>query len=264
MKDHGEWIQIVLFLIFAGLAVARVVIAKFWNKMQDNEPSPQKPKSPAIQMLERMRAENEQAAAVMEEAPTPGARAGHLTEVVYDDGSDDEDAFFGDDGLAGQRAMRTDAAGRRRPPRAPGADRPAGARSLLRNQHIPGGEDVGASRPRRPAPARGPGQLRSVEFGEIDLSASHPRSPREQVLHPGTETAGRAVASPRAADEHIEVYGEMNLADAAADLGMSQLPQAPESVSRVPLQTLLSREGMTLRQALIGQIIFGPPKSRGG
>jgi hypothetical protein len=270
MKDRGDWIQIIVFLIFVGLGVARVVIAKFWNKMQDDEPPPRRPKSPAIEMLERMRAESEQATAVLKEdapAPAPGARAtGHGSDIVHYDGSDDEDAFFGDDGLSGQRAMPEDAAGWRLSPRAPRATRPVDPRSTLADQYALDWENVGTSESRSPPPVPGLGSRsrRLVESGDIDLSASHPRSPREQVLHPRTETTRRAIASPRAAGEHIAISRELDLADTAADLGMRQLAPAQTAPTDVPLRGLLKREGMTLRQALIGQIIFGPPKSRGG
>jgi len=260
MGDRGEWIQILMLLIFGGLYVARWVISRAWGARQENDPAgrrPEKPgrKSPAIEMLERLRAESEQAPAVTKDAPVTGARAVGAAAAVYDDGSDDEDAFFGDDDTAGQHALPDDVVGKRGSRASPRAASPA-----MEPPQLPGRPSLPAAEPTR---GRAAGRSQVPASTEINLSAAHPRSPRDRVVHPRTETARPAVAAPRSADEHVEIYSEMELSDAAADLGMGQLPVATTArPAPTRLRGLLRAQGMTLRQALIGQIILGPPRSR--
>ena len=177
--------------------------------------------------------------------------------VVYDDGSDDEDPFFGDDDLAGQRAIREDSARRR----AQRQSSPAPSHDRGRQGAQRGAAERGTRRPARMPPQE---DSTPVPQQRRVLRATQTRQPREQVLHPRTEHLQQSVEDPRTKDEHVEVYTDLDLDDTASDLGVSQLPPAEKPRQRASAIGLFDATGMDLRRAMIGQILLGPPKSLEG
>ncbi len=310
MPEKGEWIQLIIFLVFVALATAKQVISAWMEKRRGESGGTPKPPSSGVQQLEQLRRENERpATASRPTPPVPGGAASSRDEEVYDDGSDTEDSFLGDDDLGGERGLKDDSVGRRPPmdDRAPAKTSPSRT-SPLENQYALEWEDVvddtrRAGPPPPPAPsqrrrssrrpnvplaqapdsARDRALSRSV-LGDDPLAPSapeavdesnalsqvvHPRTEHVRTEHVRTERVKSSVATPRAAGERPDIYGEMNLSDAAADLGMDQLPRASGPRAGAVggpdlIPSPLLRHGMDLRQALIGQIILGAPRAHQG
>jgi hypothetical protein len=287
MRDRGEWIQIIILLIFVGLGLVKFLLQTLFSRAGRAAPPPQRPRSPAIDMLERLRADSERAATprggTLAEAATAAAPP---AESAYLAGSKGEDAFFGDDEIDRETAVREDAVGRA--PHVAAAEDSALDWELVRDEpltpeagaHAPAvqvppragaGARPAASRPgagsgRGPAARdRGEAERLAATRRTVELRIGAPVPLKEPVLHPRSEQPRREIAVPAAFEQQPAVSEELSLETTARDMAMAQIPGAAdqEPAQRPPARAAESKR-VDLRTAILGQVILGPPRSYRG
>jgi len=283
MPDKGEWIQLLIFVIFIGLGVGRWLFGAFWNRAHGKQPAARPPaKSPAIRMLEQLRAEGERAAGVQRTRDDTGRTddrgIDRGLEKDHDDGSDDEDAFFGGDEPAfDDESDRSDSGATPRAGRDAARtgsfdlewedvdDAPAGPPRARRARPSGTSRQEGtrpASSPRTPPPpaVRTP---RPSPAPTRRLDAEGSLVPADRVIHPRSETP--RTTHVRADDEHVTVSDELELSHTTTDLGMSVISSAAaEREWSGARHAALASRGLDLRRLMIAHVVLGAPKALRG
>lgn len=232
MDEKGiPWQNIIILLIIFGGSILRFI---FQNRGTKEKPQGQaghspRARSPALEILEKLRQENESVAARQAQAPAAG--------IPAERPGDFEDAYYGDDGLEGVSPLvstEVTAATEKRPP-------------ASETQW----KDVSVD-PVNPPPAREKRRSGDRIPGTI-------RAPREEVLQPHSTDLQAGVSAPRTQGLHV------SLQTLGLEKGLAVHTSTGLSVRRgaghLRLPAALGGGRLSLRQAIIGQIILGPPKT---
>ena len=224
MPGQFDWIQLVILLIIFGGGIIRFISKNLFaaGKPQDPAGEAGRPKSPALQFLEKIRERNESIAARQARAPLSPPR-------------DPEDAYYGDDDLEEAPALLSSEVS--------ATPRAKDTAEELEWEKI----EVAAERrqqKKRRSGDRIPGTI---------------RDPREEVIQPHSTNLQTGVSAPRSSREHVRKQ----------DLGIekelrvhtSTQPIAHRRAGYLRLPATLGVGKMSLRQAIIGQVILGPPRA---
>ncbi len=221
MPGKIDWIQLLILLVVFGGGIIRFIAKNLTSgrKVPDRGERIPRPKSPALEILDKLR-QNEETIATRQArapgAPKSGAR-------------DPEDAYFGDDGLEGVPALQASEV----PAIQPGS--PA--------------EDVApAAKGAQPAKKRRSG----------DRIPGTIRDPREEVLHPHSMDIQTSIALPSSSETQVRQQ-DMEIGEELA-VHTSTQSRTHRTGGR-SLPAALGIGNITLRQAVIGQVILGPPKA---
>ena len=222
MPGKIDWIQLLILLIVFGGGIIRFIVQSLTSgkEVPDQGKPIARPKSPAVEILEKLR-ENEEAIATRQaQAPSSAPKGG---------ASNPEDAYFGDDGLEGVPALQASEV----PAIRPGS--PA--------------EDVApAAKGAQPAKKRRSG----------DRIPGTIRDPREEVLHPHSMDIQTSIALPSSSETQVRQQ-DLEIGEELAVHTSTQSRR--QRTGRRSLPAALGVSNITLRQAVIGQVILGPPKA---
>lgn len=225
MPGNGDWLQIIILLIIFGGGIIRFIAKNLFaaGKPQGQAGEANRPKSPALQFLEKIREQNESIAARQARAPTPPPR-------------DPEDAYYGDDDLAEAPALLSSEVSA-----VPPGTKDAGGE--LEWKDVDGAAET-PQRKRRRSGDRIPGTI---------------RNPREEILTPHSTDLQAGVSAPRSSREHVR---EQKLGiEEELTVHTSTEPLRTRRTGHLRLPAALGISKMSLRQAIIGQVILGPPKA---
>ena len=224
MPENFDWLQIIILLIIFGGGIIRFIAKNLFaaGKPQGQAGEANRPKSPALQFLEKIREQNESIAAREARAPTPPPR-------------DPEDAYYGDDDLEGAPALLSSEVSA-----VPGTKDAGGE---LEWKDVDGAAET-PQRKRRRSGDRIPGTI---------------RNPREEILNPHSTDLQAEVSVPRSSREHVR---EQKVGiEEELTVHTSTEPLRTRRTGHLRLPAALGISKMSLRQAIIGQVILGPPKA---
>ena len=224
MPGKIDWIQLLILLIVFGGGIIRFIVQSLTSgkEVPDQGKPIARPKSPAVEILEKLR-ENEEAIATRQaQAPSSAPKGG---------ASNPEDAYFGDDGLEGVPALQDSEVTANQPVR-PAED---GARA------------AGATKPvkKRRSGDRIPGTI---------------RAPRKEVLQPHSTDLLTGVALPSSSETRVRQQ-DLDIGEELAVHTSTQSRAHRTGIRSLSLPKALGVGDITLRQAVIAQIILGPPKA---
>jgi hypothetical protein len=224
MPGNGDWLQLIILLIIFGGGIIRFIAKNLFaaGKPQGQAGEANRPKNPALQFLEKIREQNEAIAARQTRVPTPPPR-------------DPEDAYYGDDDLAGAPALLSSEVSA-----APGA-KDAGDELKWEAAEVAA---EASQRKKRRSGDRIPGTI---------------RNPREEILHPHSIDLQAGVSVPRTSREHVREQ-EIGIEEELT-VHTSTQSNAHRRAGYLHLPAALGVGKMSLRQAIIGQVILGPPKA---
>ena len=222
MPGKIDWIQILILLVVFGGGIIRFIVQNLTSgKKVPGQGEPlARPKSPAVEILEKLRQNEEAIATRQARAPGNAPKSG---------ASNLEDAYFGDDGLEGVSALQDS--------------------EVTANQPVRPAENVarsaGATKPakKRRSGDRIPGTI---------------RNPREEVLHPHSMDIQTGVALPSSSETQVRQQ-DLEIGEELAVHTSTQSRR--QRTGRRSLPAALGVSNITLRQAVIGQVILGPPKA---
>ncbi len=224
MPENFNWLQLIILLIIFGGGIIRFIAKNLFaaGKPQGQAGEANRPKSPALQFLEKIREQNESIAARQARVPTPPPR-------------DPEDAYYGDDDLEGAPALLSSEIGA-----APGTK---DAGDELEWETVEA-EAEASQRKKRRSGDRIPGTI---------------RNPREEILNPHSTDLQAGVSVPRTSMEHVREQ-EIGIEEELT-VHTSIQSNARRKAGYLRLPAALGVGKMSLRQAIIGQVILGPPKA---
>lgn len=222
MPERGDWVQLIILLLIFGGGIIRFIFQNLFpgNKPENRAGQPPRPKSPAIDILQKLRENNEAVAARQATPPNPPPPAPR----------DPDDAYFGDDGLEGAPALE----------------------SSEIDISLPEEETEIAPRIERPIEPEKKRRSGDRIPGTI-------RDPREEILHPHSLDLQEGVSLPRSSEAHVRRQ-EIGIGEDLA-VHTSTQSKVRGRRGRLRLPAALGLEDMSLRQAIIGQIILNPPKA---
>ncbi len=222
MPGKIDWIQLLILLIIFGGGIIRFIVQNLTSgkKVPDQGELVARPKSPAVEILEKLR-QNEEAIATRQ-APPPGS-------APKSGASNPEDAYFGDDGLEGVPALQDSEV----PATQPGNPAEAVAQS---------------ARATKPAKKRRSG----------DRIPGTIRDPREEVLHPHSMDIQTGIALPSSSETRVRQQ-DLEIGEELAVHTSTQSRR--HRAGRRSLPAALGIGNITLRQAVICQVMLGPPKA---
>ena len=229
MEERFPWQNIIILLLIFGGSILKFIFQK--RGQEENQPGqtgrPPGAKSPALEILEKIRVQNESVAARQAQAPAGAAER----EI------DLEDAYYGDDDLEGVSGLQSTeiAAFSERPH--PAAEEPWEEEVLAPTDQQP------AQRKRRSGD-RIPGTI---------------RTPRKEILQPHSTDLQTGVSAPRTSNEQVHRQ-DLEIEDNLA-IHTSTRSSARRGTRSLHLPESLGGGRMSLRQAIIGQVILGPPKA---
>lgn len=207
-KFGDNWINILILLVIFGGGIVRFIFQNLLSGKNARDPAGQPPqaKSPALEILEKLRQQNQSVAARQAQTPAAG--------IPAEQARDPEDAYYGDDDLAGAEAIYSTEVTARVEEKSPAAE------------------------PRR-------------------KTAATIRGPRREVLQPHSMEAG--VSAPGTSDMPVRKQ-ELGIEESPAVL-TSTRSSVGRGARHLRLPAALGGGMMSLRQAIIGQVILGPPKA---
>ena len=223
MPGKIDWIQLLILLVVFGGGIIRFIMRNLTSgrKVPDRGERVPRPKSPALEILDKLRQNEETIATRQAQAPSAsksGAR-------------DPEDAYFGDDGLEGVPALQA--------------------------------SEVPATQPIRPPKdaARAAGGTQSAKKRRSgDRITDTIRDPRKEILHPHNMDVQTSVALPRSFETRIRQQ-DLEIGEGLAVHTSTQSRTRRTSNRRLRLPAALGVGNITLRQAVICQVILGPPRA---
>jgi hypothetical protein len=229
MDERLPWQQIIILLLIFGGSILKFIFQK--RGEEENQPGPAgRPpgaKSPALEILEKIREQNESVVARKAQASAPSSE--------WD--IDHEDAYYGDDELEGASGLQsTEVPASRKEVHAPG----------------PGHREEGVL-----APAGQQSAQRKRRSG--DRIPGTIRTPREAILQPHSTDLQTGVAAPRTFAEEVRKQ-DLSIGDNLA-IHTSTGSRGHKGTGSLRLPNSLGGGQMSLRHAIIGQVILGPPKA---
>ena len=224
MPGKIDWIQILILLIVFGGGIIRFIVQSLSSgkKVPGQGELVARPKSPALEILEKLR-ENDEAIATRQARPPASAQKSETRNP--------EDAYFGDDGLEGVSALQAGEV----PAIRPGSPAENIARAEKGTQPVK----------KRRSGDRIPGTI---------------RAPRKEVLQPHSTDIQTGVALPISSETQVRQQ-DLEIGEELAIHTSTQSRAHRTATRSLPLPEALGLGHMTLRQAIIGQIILGPPKA---
>ena len=222
MPGKIDWVQLLILLVIFGGGIIRFIVQNLTSgkKVPDQGERVARPKSPAVEILEKLR-QNEEAIATRQ-APPPGS-------APKSGASNPEDAYYGDDGLEGLPALQD-------------------SEVLATQPGNPAEAVARAARATKPAKKRRSG----------DRIPGTIRDPREEVLHPHSMDIQTGVALPSSSETQVRQQ-DLEIGEELAVHTSTQSRR--QRTGRRSLSAALGVGNITLRQAVIGQVILGPPKA---
>ena len=222
MPGKIDWIQLLILLVIFGGGIIRFIVQNLTSgkKVPDQGERVARPKSPAVEILEKLR-QNEEAIATRQ-APPPGS-------APKSGASNPEDAYYGDDGLEGLPALQD-------------------SEVLATQPGNPAEAVARAARATKPAKKRRSG----------DRIPGTIRDPREEVLHPHSMDIQTGVALPSSSETRVRQQ-DLEIGEELAVHTSTQ--SLRHRAGRRSLPAALGVGNITLRQAVICQVILGPPKA---
>ena len=223
MPGKIDWIQLLILLVVFGGGIIRFIARNLTSdrKVPDQGERIPRPKSPALEILDKLRQNEETIATRQARAPSAsksGAR-------------DPEDAYFGDDGLEGVPALQS--------------------------------SEVPATQPASPPKdaARVAGGTRSAKKRRSgDRIPGTIRDPREEILHPHSMDIQTSISLPRSFETRVRQQ-DLEIGDELAVHTSTQSRTRRTSGRSLRLPAALGVGNITLRQAVICQVILGPPRA---
>ncbi|MEE3181575.1 MAG: hypothetical protein VX288_06670 [Planctomycetota bacterium] len=226
MDERFPWQQIIILLLIFGGSILKFIFQG--RGQEENQPGqagrPPGAKSPALEILEKIREQNESVAARQVQAP-----ASTLEREV----EQEEDAYYGDDDLEGVSGLQSTEV-----PTISEKPQPAAAGVV-----IAPGDQQQAPKKRRSGD-RIPGTI---------------RTPRAEVLQPHSTDLQTGVSAPRTSDEKVHSQ-DLEIEDDLA-IHTSTSSGVRRGTRSLHLPESLGGGQLSLRQAIIGQVILGPPKA---
>ncbi len=234
MDERFPWQNIIILLLIFGGSILKFI---FQNRGQEGDQPgqagrPPRAKTPALEILEKIREQNE----------TVVARPGHApaTGTPPERQADPEDAYYGDDDLEGVSALQSTEV--------------TAVTAITEKPHppaeVPRKEDVLKPTDQQPA-------QRKRRSG--DRIPGTIRTPREEILQPHSTDLQLGVLTPRTSGEEVHKQ-DLGIEDNLA-IHTSTRSKAHQRSEVLRLPDSLGGGRMNLRQAIIGQVILGPPKA---
>ena len=222
MPGKIDWIQLLILLIIFGGGIIRFIVQNLTSgkKVPDQGELVARPKSPAVEILEKLRQNEEAIATRQARAPGNAPKSG---------ASNPEDAYFGDDGLEGVSALQD-------------------SEVLATQPGNPAEAVARAARATKPAKKRRSG----------DRIPGTIRDPREEVLHPHSMDIQTGIALPSSSETRVRQQ-DLEIGEELAVHTSTQSRR--HRAGRRSLPAALGVGNITLRQAVICQVILGPPKA---
>ena len=222
MPGKIDWIQLLILLIVFGGGIIRFIVQNLTSgkKVPDQGEPLARPKSPAVEILEKLRQNEEAIATRQARAPGNAPKSG---------ASNPEDAYFGDDGHEGVSALQD-------------------SEVLATQPGNPAEAVARAARATKPAKKRRSG----------DRIPGTIRDPREEVLHPHSMDIQTGIALPSSSETRVRQQ-DLEIGEELAVHTSTQSRR--HRAGRRSLPAALGVSNITLRQAVIGQVILGPPKA---
>ena len=229
MEERFPWQQIIiLLLIFGGSILKFIFQGRGQKENQPGQPGrPPGAKSPALEILEKIREQNESVAARQAQAP-----AGVLEREI-----DPEDAYYGDDDLEGASGLQSTEVGASRVKPQPAAEDPW-------EEVVLEPTDQQQTQKKRRSGDRIPGTI---------------RTPRTEVLQPHSTDLQAGVSAPKTSDQQVRRQ-DLEIEDDLA-IHTSTRSSVRRGARSLRLPESLGGGQLSLRQAIIGQVILGPPKA---
>ncbi len=225
MEERFPWQNIIILLLIFGGSILKFI---FQGRGQEgNQPGqtgrPAGAKSPALEILEKIRVQNESVAARQAQAPVGAAER----EI------DPEDAYYGDDDLEGISGLQS-----------------TEVHASSERSHPAAEEVVLAPTDQQPA-------QRKRRSG--DRIPETIRTPRSEILQPHSTDLQTGVSAPRTSDEQVRRQ-DLGIEDNLA-IHTSTRSSVHRGARSLHLPESVGGGRMSLRQAIIGQVILGPPKA---
>ncbi len=229
MDEKLPWQQIIILLLIFGGSILKFIFQNRGQEENQQGPAGRPPgvKSPALEILEKIREQNESVV----------AREAKASARPSERDLDHEDAYYGDDELEGVSGLQSTAvpASREAPPApAPGH----------REENVLAPRSQQSTQKKRRSGDRIPGTI---------------RTPREAILQPHSTDLQTGVATPRTSDEEVRKQ-DLGIGDNLA-IHTSTRSKVRQGAGTLRLPESLGGGQMSLRDAIIGQLILGPPKA---
>ena len=222
MPGKFDWIQLVILLLVFGGGIIRFIVQNVFSGKDTPQKGDGVPR-PRSPAVDFLDKlrENEEAIATRQAAPPSAPRP---------PARDPEDAYFGDDGLEGVSALQE---------------------TEVEASHM---EREGAPVP--PATVKKPPPKKRRSGDRIPGTI---RDPREEVIHPHSLDLQKGVSLPRSLETRVRQQDVGIEEDLAVHTSTQPMARATRGHLRLPAALGLGK--ITLRQAVIGQIILGPPRA---
>ncbi len=239
MNERFPWEQIIILLLIFGGSILKFIFQSREAKEEQQRPAsqlrsrlrqagrPPQAKSPALEILDKIREQNESVI-----APEARARAS-----APQGQPDPEDAYYGDDELEGATGLQaTEIPASRAETHAPPYEAPPEVTTAPVKQE--------AAQKKRRSGDRIPGTI---------------RSPREEILQPHSTDLQTGISAPRTSGEKVRKQ-DLNIGEGLA-IHTSTASGARRKAASLRLPSSLGGGQLSLKEAIIAQLVLGPPKA---